>query len=460
MTPHTDTICALSTAPGRSGLAVVRVSGGNAREIYEKVFRRKDGNSLPADRVAAVGRIVDPASGMELDQAVAVHYFGPKSYTGEDMTEYTVHGSPVIVAGLLDCICRNGARIADPGEFTMRAFSRGKMDLLQAEAINDLIEAKTTYQAQVAARQQAGAVSNEIRPIRDLLMDIVVQLETAVEFVEEELSLDSGSMVMKKLAEAKQQVRHWIDSFRRGRIVRDGFDLAVIGRPNVGKSSVFNALLRRDRSIVMDLPGTTRDLVSEETSMEGIPVRLTDTAGVYGSVQRTEHIGADRTWRAMADADAILFVVDRSEAPDSVDMEFRERIRGFQSIIVFNKIDLDGRWSSKEMTDLSSGAARAEVSAKTGEGIEALQTLIFESLFGMRGAERNDLFITNLRHCQCLESAVEEMEKAEGTLREGLSEEFALLHLHNAMQRIGAITGETSVEDVLDAIFSRFCIGK
>lgn len=455
-----DTICALSTAPGRAGLALVRVSGGDALDIYKKIFRRRDKESLPTDRVASLGRIIDPASGTEVDQAVAIHYFGPRSYTGEDMTEYSIHGSPVLAAALLDCICRCGARIADPGEFTMRAFVGGKMDLLQAEAVNDIINAKTRYQAQVAARQQSGAVSREISPIRNLLMEMIVHLESAVEFVDEDISVDSRSKVLAKLSEAKSQLDCWIDSFRTGRIVREGFDLAVIGRPNVGKSSLFNALLQQERSIVLDMPGTTRDLVSEDISIGGIPIRLMDTAGVHGFADQSEHIGAERTFRAIAEADAVLLVIDRSAAPDSADMHFREKLKDLRNIIVFNKIDLDSCWSPEEMEEFAAGTARADVSAKTGRGVEELRSMIMDRAFGVHDYERADVLITNVRHCHGLESARDEMEKAGKAFKEGLSEEFALLHLHKALQHFGAITGETSVQDILGAIFSRFCIGK
>jgi len=460
MADPADTICALSTAPGHSGLAVVRVSGTNSLKIYKKIFRHKKGKHSPESRTATLGRIVDPVAGTEIDEAVAIHYYGPKSYTGEDLTEYSIHGSPALVAALLDCICRHGARIAEPGEFTMRAFIQGKMDLLQAEAVDDIINATTLYQAQVAARQRYGDISRAIRPIQQRIIDIIVQLESAVEFVEENISVESRAVIMEKLSDTRYQIRRWIDSFRKGRIIRKGFELAVIGRPNVGKSSLFNALLMQDRSIVMDMPGTTRDIVSEYTSIGGIPVRLLDTAGIHDSIDSTEKIGVDRAYRAISDADAVLFVLDRNLSLNHEDYNFKEKSKNLKSIFVFNKIDLVSHWTSQEIDDFSEDCPWIEVSAKTGEGIEELRSMIFNNIFGMENIERNDLLITNLRHCHCLEAAEDEIEKAEKTFKKGLSEEFALLHLHKGLKNIGTITGETSVEDILGAIFSRFCIGK
>lgn len=407
-----------------------------------------------------LGHIVDPVKGTEIDEAMAVCSMAPKSYTGEDMTEYSIHGSPVLIAALLDAICGMGARLAEPGEFTLRGFLNGKIDLTQAEAIADIIDSTTLFQAQVAARQRSGEISKCIQPIKIMLTDIIVQLESAVEFVEEDLSLDSRRVLASKLDSARRDLRKWIDSFQRGRIIREGFSMAVIGRPNVGKSSIFNALLMQDRSIVMDLPGTTRDLVSEFTSIGGIPVRLIDTAGIHQSADSTEIIGIDRTYRAIYDADAILVVIDRSSPPDKEVTELTSGLKNLQCIVVMNKNDLESQWSMTEMKELAGNRPWIEVSAKLGTGIEDLRALILKRIFGSEGMLQDNVMITNLRHCHALEAAESELIRTEEALNEGLSEEFALLHLHKSLDRIGAVTGETSVEDILTEIFSRFCIGK
>ena len=455
-----DTICALSTAPGRAGIAVVRLSGVESFGLLRKVFAPdKALADLPA-RHAILGRIIDARTGTEIDQALATCFPSPNSYTGEDVVEISLHGSPVLVSVLLDSLCAHGARLAEPGEFTMRAFLRGRMDLAQAEAVRDVVEATTVYQAQVASRQRSGDLSRQLEPAKSLLTDIIVQLESAVEFAEEDLGLESREMLAGKLGHAQEEVGKWIDSFRRGRIVRDGFSMAIVGRPNVGKSSLFNALLAQDRSIVLETPGTTRDLVSEYTNLEGIPVRLLDTAGVRASGDRVEQIGVDRSFRAMADADAILLVVDASQPPEEEDERLRERLAAMSCILVMNKCDLASVWSPEQKQAYAGDWPSMGVSALTGEHIDLLRKAILEHLFGDSTAQRDGILVTNLRHCHCLEAARDHLARASAALRQGLSEEFALVDLHAGLRSLGAITGETSVEDILGEIFSRFCVGK
>jgi len=455
-----DTICALSTPPGRSGIAVVRMSGPDSYELLRKVFQpRKPVEPWPARR-AILGRILDPRSGADLDESVVTCFPAPNSYTGEDVVEISLHGSPVLITALLDCLCSGGARLAEPGEFTMRAFLNGRMDLSQAEAVRDVIEATTLYQAQVASRQRSGEIGRQLRAEKELLIDIIVSLESAVEFVEEDLALESRAQLAAKLDKVRKNLGSAIDSFQRGRIVRDGFSMAIIGRPNVGKSSLFNALLAQDRSIVTEIPGTTRDLVSEFTNLKGIPVRLVDTAGMRSSEDRVEQLGVDRSIRAMADADAVLLVVDTSQPPSAADEDLRVRLEGLSCIVVMNKSDLPAVWSEQQKENYASSRPIVEVSARIGTNIERLRGLIFGHLFGDAGPQRDGLLVTNLRHCRCLEGAQQALGRAAEGLRRGFSEEFVLCDLHAGLQQLGAITGETSVEDLLTEIFSRFCIGK
>jgi tRNA modification GTPase len=456
-----DTICALSSAPGRAGIALVRVSGDKAFEIIQKVFAPKvAGGGLLRPQQAVLGKIHHPETGTELDQALVTCFPAPHSYTGEDVAEVSVHGSPVIVSTLLDFLCRSGARLADPGEFTLRAFLHGRMDLAQAEAVRDVIESQTLYQVQVASRQREGELSRQLDPLKKLIIETLVQLESAVEFVEEDLPLESRENVAAKLDQARLILDRWIRSFRRGRLIRDGFSMAIVGRPNVGKSSLFNALLAQERSIVTEIPGTTRDMISESTSLEGIPVRLLDTAGVRVSADKVEQLGVDRSFRVMADADSLLLVVDTSEPPTEEDWELRQRLKDVSGIAVMNKSDVPCRWSPEEKERYAGNWACAEVSAKTGAAIEKLQMVIQRHLFGDESLERHGILVTNVRHCHCLEGAQEALSRAARALRDGLSEEFALVDLHGALRALGEITGETTVEDLLGEIFSRFCIGK
>ncbi|HTY61590.1 MAG TPA: tRNA uridine-5-carboxymethylaminomethyl(34) synthesis GTPase MnmE [Acidobacteriota bacterium] len=454
-----DTICALSTPVGRSGIAVVRVSGAQSFEIFGRIFVQKRHSEQIPPRHAMLGKIADPGGGYEIDETIATCFPSPNSYSGEDMVEFSLHGNPVLVTALLDCLCEQGARLAEPGEFTMRAFLHGRLDLAQAEAVNDVIRATTLYQAQVAARQCSGSLSRQLKPVKKFLIDIIVNLESAVEFAEENLPTASRDVLVQQLGLVRQQIRSWIASYRQGRIVKEGFSMAVVGKPNVGKSSVFNALLAQDRSIVTEMPGTTRDLVSEITNLEGIPVRLQDTAGIHPSDDHIEKLGIDRSLEAIVDADAILLVVDRSRPHLQQDAALRQQVAHASCLVVMNKSDLPSAWSAEEMRAFAGGWPYVEVSAKTGAGIEELRTAILRGLMGT-GVSQDTVLITNLRHVRSLEAAEKDLEEAAKSLQNGLSEEFALMDLQGGLKKLGVITGETSVDDLLWEIFSRFCIGK
>jgi tRNA modification GTPase len=455
-----DTICALSSARGRAGIAVVRMSGAGSFALLDKIFLPSVTPSGWPDPRPILGVVRDPHEGSELDQVLVTRFPSPHSYTGEDVVEISLHGSPVLVEALLDCLCEGGARLAEPGEFTMRAFLNGRMDLTQAEAVRDLVEATTRYQAVVANRQRAGEVSRRLQPLKKSLINMIVNLESAVEFVEDDLDLESRDLLGSRIESLLEEVETWVASFRRGRIIRDGFSMAIIGRPNVGKSSLFNALLSQDRSIVTEIPGTTRDLVSEYTSLEGIPVRLVDTAGVRVSEDIIEQIGVDRSMRAMADADAILLVVDRSVPAAHEDELLRERLGDLSCIVVMNKSDLPDAWTTSEKAAYGGGWPLLEVSARTGERIDVMRRAILAHLFGDSGEGRDGILITNLRQCRCLEATRQCAARAAGALRAGLSEEFVLVDLHGALRHLGAMTGETGVEELLSEVFSRFCVGK
>lgn len=458
MSDLADTICASSTPPGRSGIAVVRLSGPQSLPIVRRLFLSgKSDPSLPP-RTLRVGKIVDPRDGSEIDEGMVSCFCGPHSYTGEDMAEFSLHGNPVLVAALLDCLCALGARLAEPGEFTLRAFLRGRMDLTQAEAVRDIIEAKTLFQARTAGSQRAGSIAREIRPIKDLLIDSIVHLESAVEFVEENLPVASRDALAAQLAHTRRRLEQWIDSYHQGRLIRDGLALAIVGRPNVGKSSLFNALLARDRSIVTEIPGTTRDLVSEYTNIGGIPVHLQDTAGLHASEDPLENLGMQRSRQALADADSILLVADASREHSEQDDALRQQVESLACIVVLNKTDLPPRWTQAQIRQFAGNWPLAEVSAKTGAGIAPLRALLQQLLCGH--AAQDEVLITNLRHCQALQAAAQHLARAEDAVQQALSEEFVLMHLHKGLESLGEITGETHVEDLLTEIFSRFCIGK
>jgi len=326
--------------------------------------------------------------------------------------------------------------------------------------VRDVIEAHTLYQLQVAARQRSGELSRQLEPLKRQLIDVIAGLETAVEFVEEDLALDSRDRLAAALERVLEELSRWVATFRRGRIVRNGFSLAIVGRPNVGKSSLFNALLAEERSIVTEWPGTTRDLVSEYADIEGIPVRLIDTAGLRDGQDAIEQIGVDRSLRVMSDADAIVLVLDTSRAHCAEDARLRGLLSAYSCVVAVNKSDLPGVWTAEQRAEYAALWPCIDVSARTGERIEELRQAIERHLFGDGTGDRDGVLVTNLRHCQCLEDAKKQVVAATEALRGGLSEEFVLSDLHRGLRKLGEITGETSVEDVLGEIFSRFCIGK
>ena len=449
-----DTICALSTPPGRSGIAVARLSGEGCMTILRQI----SGETTLEPRKACLRRLSDPRSGEEIDEAVVTFFKAPHSYTGEDLAEISTHGNPAVIASLIDTLCHLGARLALPGEFTMRAFLRGRIDLAGAEAIRDIIEARTLYQARAAQRQQGGALSKELQPVKDRLIEAIVSLESAVEFAEEDLPAASREAIFDSLRGAARIVENLIRSFRKGRFVREGFTLAIVGTPNAGKSSVFNALVGRDRSIVTDIPGTTRDIVAEDADIGGIPVRLQDTAGLRAAVGEIEKLGMERSRRAAADADIVLLVVDASRSLTEEEYVLRQQLAPPEGIVIFNKSDLPASVTEEEKQALSGSWPYIGASAKTGHGIGHVRSVILERISG--GEDTDGFMITNLRHCQALEKALAGLEHGEGALRKGLPEEFALFDLRGALDALGEITGETGVENLLDEIFSRFCIGK
>jgi tRNA modification GTPase len=460
MVDLTDTICALSSAPGRSGIAVVRVSGSRCFGILERVFReeRPGRNALP--RQAVLGRVIHPGTGEKLDEALVTRFHAPHSYTGEDVAEISVHGSPIIISHLLRFLCEEGARLAEPGEFTMRAFLHGRMNLVQAEAVRDVIEAHTLYQLKVANRQQSGELARELEPLRSRWIQVIVHLETAVEFVEEDLAPAGREALAVELGGIREELGRWVGSFEHGRLVRDGFRLALVGRPNVGKSSLFNALLAEERSIVTESPGTTRDLVSESVTIAGIPVRLMDTAGWREGLDEAERQGIERSRRAVSDADAVLLVLDPSGAWCKEAGFEHAGLEQASGLVACNKSDLPANWTAAQKAAASGGWRCVEVSARTGAGIEELRRAIQEQFFGEAGSERDGVLITNLRHYRCLEEARGHLEAGAEALRAGLSEEFVLTNLHMGLRSLGEITGETRVESILGEIFSRFCVGK
>jgi len=449
-----DTIAAISTPTGRGGIGVVRLSGAKSLEIANAIFHSQSGKAVQEANRAQFGHLIDPATSEQIDEIVVTFFKAPHSYTGEDVVELSCHGSPVILRRALDLITARGARIAEPGEFTLRAFFNRRMDLAQAQAVRDLINAQTEYQARLAVRQLEGSLSKRLQPIKQAVIDITVHLESTVEFVEDDISPEVLSSLLAKLNRVIEELDAMAASFSFGRYVKEGFDLAIIGRPNVGKSSVFNRLIGSDRAIVTEIPGTTRDALYESTSISGVPVRLIDTAGIRETTDTVESIGIERSRAAIADADVILLVIDISESIVADDQRLLNEIQAERRIIALNKCDLPLK--AKSLSEIEA----IKISALTGEGFELLTETIFQRLSGDMTSERDDLIITDARQERAIRQTIEQLDEARSLMIEGEFEEIILLKLRGALSSLGFVTGETLTEDILESIFSTFCIGK
>jgi tRNA modification GTPase len=441
-----DTIVALATPPGRAGLGMVRLSGSRAREIAATFLSPAEWRPWQAH----LARLLD-AQGQTIDQVLVTFFERPRSYTAEDLVEISCHGSPVVLRHAVQCSLEGGARLAEPGEFTLRAFLNGRIDLPQAEAVRDLIDATTLYQARIAAQQVDGSVSRRVAPLKEPLVQLIALLEAGIDFAEDDISVAPAEEILRRLAPILEGTRRLAATFQYGGLVRQGITLAIVGRPNVGKSSLFNRLLEQDRAIVTELPGTTRDLVSETASIGGIPVKLCDTAGIRQTAERVESLGIERSYQAMADADLTLVVIDLAQPFTAEDESLIARA-GRQALVVGNKSDLAG--GAGELPPLVS------VSALSGEGIAGLREAILEAVAPKGAFQRETGFITSLRHEQLLRESAAYLEKACDAVRSLTPHEMLLLDLYGALRPFDAITGATTADDILHRIFSTFCIGK
>lgn len=388
-----------------------------------------------------------------VDQVVVTCFEAPRSYTSEDVIEISCHGAPVVLRFAIERACAAGARLAEPGEFTLRAYLNGRLDLPQAEAVRDLIEATTLYQARVAAQQVDGSLSRRLAPVKQQMLDLIAVLEAGIDFAEDDIAVASSEEILARLDPIAADLDRLIASFAYGKLVHSGLTLAIVGRPNVGKSSLFNRLLEQDRAIVTDIPGTTRDLVSETASLDGIPVRFVDTAGIRHSGDVVEKLGIERSYQAIADADLTIVVVDLSVPVTGEDLELIDRARGSgPSVLAGNKADLPCAALLK--------GPYLSVSARTGEGVPLLRKTVIETLAPSGGLEREAGFLTSVRHEHLLRESREAAAKARQAVEAGIPHEMILLDLYAMLQPVDAVTGATTADDILNRIFSTFCIGK
>ena len=468
-----DTIVAISTPPGRGGIGIVRLSGPDARAVAAPLLELR--HPLAAGQ-ARFAYIVDTDNEV-LDEAVVTFFAAPNSYTSEDIVEIAAHGSPVLLDYLLRASLRNGARLAEPGEFTQRAFLSGRLDLTQAEAVRDLIESTTLHQARLAAQQLGGALSRQIAPVKETLVHLIAALEAGIDFAEDDIDLLPASEIARQIEAIAAPLTALDSTFAYGRIVRDGFTLAIVGRPNAGKSSLFNRLVERDRAIVTAAPGTTRDLVTERVSLDGIPVELVDTAGLRDAVDEAETLGIAKSREAMAEADLVLLVRDATQPLHREDEAAIAAHTDRPLLIALNKRDLAPDTLPDTVLYIVPDAASDAVpnappqaapagahpvistSALTGEGLPELRRAILAALSAAAPTGETAL-LTNLRQQQAVSGTVAALARAQQATAASIPHEMLLLDLYEALQSLDALTGATTTDDILNLIFSTFCIGK
>ena len=433
----------------------MRIAGNDSAGIACKILQSPSGGAvaLQAGR-AQFAKLVERESGETIDEIVVTYFPKPHSYTTDDIVEISAHGSPVVLRHMVEECIALGARLAEPGEFTMRAFLNGRIDLTQAEAVRDLIESRTLFQAKAAAQQLKGSLSKRLQPIKQRLVQLIAVLEAGVDFAEDDIAVLPDAQILEKISEVRSPLAELAKSFAYGKMVHEGLTLAIVGRPNVGKSSLFNRLVEREHAIVTATPGTTRDLVSETVSLGGVPIKLVDTAGIRLAVDEAESIGISKSYEALADADLVLVIVDATsfnEEDEKLIAAAKES--GNQVILVANKIDL----MSGQPVCI---AERVLTSAVTGHGIDKLRGEVLRRTVGEETGPREAGFLTNARQQWLVDESLKSLETAEGAVRGNIPHEMLLLDLYSALRPLDGITGETSGDDILNLIFGSFCIGK
>ncbi len=467
-----DTIAAIATPIGEGGIGVIRISGTDAFAVSGEMFRLATGIPVPGvpTHTAHYGYAFDPVTDETIDDGVITVFRSPRSYTGEDAVEISCHGGLVPTRRVLEAALRAGARLAEPGEFTKRAFLTGRLDLAQAEAVLDIIHARTDEAMRVAGMQFGGMLSTRVRMLREEMIGILTHIEAAIDFPEE-VTETAPSVVAESIRAATGHVRDLLATADRGKVYREGILAAIVGRPNVGKSSLLNALLRESRAIVTSIPGTTRDVIEETLNICGIPVRASDTAGIRETDDEVERMGVAKARKTLDQADLALAVVDASDGLTAEDEVLLKGLAGKRVIVVLNKTDLLRESDADEMAEnlrawvavnLPSAGAVKQTAAPSNEGILELEDAIANAILSgtVPPTASGGVVVSNARHRRALEEACSSLENALGTAESGLPPDLISIDLKSAADALGAITGETVSEDVIERIFSEFCIGK
>ena len=454
-----DTIAAIATAYGEGGIGIIRISGENSRSILEKLFVPASGKVIKS-RMLTYGNIIDPASRDMIDEVMAVYMKGPGTYTAEDVAEIDCHGSVISLKKILELVLQNGARMAEPGEFTKRAFLNGRLDLSQAEAVIDIIKAKTDKSFDVAVSQLEGKLSKKVEAIRKMILDVLVEVTVNIDYPDEDIEYITYENLEKNLSQIGDMIENILSTASAGRLVRDGIKVAIIGKPNVGKSSLMNELLGESRTIVTEIPGTTRDTIEEAVDIRGIPVYLIDTAGIRTTEDVVEKIGIERSKKAFNEADFIIFIIDGSDELTEEDIEIINTVGDRKCLLLINKKDLG---VSVDPDLLGAKLPRAQViqtSLKEGAGVEEVKDHIEQLVYGGEISQKESVLVTNVRHKELLEKSLGSLRDALEMTRAGEALEIIEVDVNDAYGQLGEIIGETVSDDVLNEVFSRFCLGK
>lgn len=454
-----DTIVAVATSIGEGAISIIRISGSKALSIISKIFEGKNKKGIEDIKTYTMryGHIVNE-NREYIDEVIVSYMKGPRSFTGEDTIEINCHGGVVAVNRVFEEAIKAGARIAEPGEFTKRAFLNGRIDLSQAEAVIDIIRAKTDLSMKSAMMQSEGYISKEIKLLRNRLLGVIAHIEATVDFPEDDLEEMTSEKASEDLKEILATIQHLLKSAEGGKVLREGLDTVIVGKPNVGKSSLLNSLVREKRAIVTEIPGTTRDIIEEYINVDGIPVKIVDTAGIRETNDVVEKIGVEKSKQKIDEADLIILMFDSSEKLDNEDMEILNYIKNKKYIVLLNKSDLQRKLFKEDIKGLESDYI-FDISAKTGEGLDNIKKAIKELFFSGEVTSK-DVIITNSRHKQALIRAEESCNQALDTLRDISAIDLASIDIRNAWMCLGEILGETLEEDIIDKIFSEFCLGK
>lgn len=457
-----DTIAAISTPPGEGGISIVRISGSDAMKVAEKIYRGKNLAKVASNTIN-YGHIVDPSDhNSEVDEVMVSVMRAPKTYTKEDIIEINCHGGIVATNKILQLVLSNGARMAEPGEFTKRAFLNGRLDLSQSEAVMDLIEAKTDESMKAALNQLDGNLSHLIKHLRQDILDVLAQVEVNIDYPEyDDVETMTSKLLMDKSKELKAQIDQLLKTAKQGKVLRDGLNTAIVGRPNVGKSSLLNRLLHEDKAIVTDVPGTTRDVLDEYVNVSGVPLHLVDTAGIRDTEDKVEKIGVDRSRNAIKQADLVLLVLNASEPLTDEDRELLDLTQKSKRIILLNKTDLPEKINVNELKQRYHAENIIKTQATKDNGTQSLEDTIAKMFFnGGIKSSQNDVMVTNARHISLLQRASDSLQSVENGLNNGMPVDLVQIDMTNAWDLLGEITGDSYDGELLDQLFSQFCLGK